>query len=146
MFSHNLIPGPVSQIGVENAIWMEPITPLNEIPGVASLIVPPLHDLIGRELLIHHIEIFKGLRFDYFQIHFGQVFGAVRGELPDGFVGVEPAPARADLQAVQEVVHLGVGDVEWVRGVVQVIEEELAVSEPENPEMAALGDHIVQIG
>ena len=81
----------------------------------------------------------SALRQD-FLINFAEVLGSLGGELPDCFVAVKPAPAWTDLQAVEEIVDCGVGYVERVYGVVQVLIQNIAVSQTQNHQVTTFGD------
>ena len=56
-----LVPSPVSQIAMEQAIGMESITPLNHILWSAALLEPSHKNLGGWEFVVNNIEILKGM-------------------------------------------------------------------------------------
>jgi hypothetical protein len=72
-------------------------------------------------------------------VDLAQILCAFGGEIADGFVGVEPAPAGTDLEAVEEIVDCLIGGIQGMRVCVEVVVEDAAVAQTEDDEVAACG-------
>ena len=65
------MPNPISQIRVELAIRMEPITSFDQFFWITAFGYFTLEDLPGWELVVDHVEVFEFCAVvDYLLVHF----------------------------------------------------------------------------
>lgn len=106
MLSLQLIPDPICQVRVEQTIWVETIASFNQVFWVASFLDPPLDHLLGWEIVVSNVKILELVVLNDFLVDFCEISGSLGGKSPYCCICVEPSPARTDVEAVKEVVHL----------------------------------------
>jgi|688.fasta_scaffold1134421_1 hypothetical protein len=115
VFMFNFDPQPISKIRVEFSIRVESVASFNHLLWISTLQYLSFKYLHGREVIIHHIEVFVSFLSNNFCIDFRKVLGAFRCEFSHSFIAVKPAPTRTNFEAIEEIINSGIGNIERVR-------------------------------
>ncbi len=122
---------------MEFTVWMETVTSFDHFLWLASFHNFSLQDLHHWEIVVNQIKVLESVTFAYdLLVDFREVLGSFSGKPSDSFVGVEPSPARTDLEAVQEVINISVSDVQWMSPVMQVIIQQTTIGQSQDHQVA----------
>lgn len=146
MLGLDLVPNPVCQVRVEFTVWMETVTSFDHLLCISALHYFPFQNLHGWEIIVNNIKVVKFVAFtDDLLINFGQVLGSLSCESSDCLVCIEPSPARTNFQTVEEIIHIGISDVERVSPVMEIVVKQLSICQAQNHQMASLWNSFIQI-
>jgi hypothetical protein len=133
MFCLHLVPEPVCEVRVELTVWMESVASFDHLLWITAFHDFSFEDFHGWEIVVNQIKVleFVALVYDLL-VDFRKILGPLGSESSDGFVSVEPSPARADLEAVQEIINISISNIQRMSPVMQVIIKQLTISQSQN--------------
>jgi len=73
-------------------------------------------------------------------VDFAEVVSPFCGKLADSIVAVEPAPAWADFEAVEEIINIAISNIQRMSLIMQILVKHVAISQSKDHQMAASRD------